>query len=94
MGHVAAKEIASTIGRHNTPSPLRQAELILYVDDLADVVQNLEAVDELTALLWEVEARDYIGQELIFDPKVALIVLIKELEELILEGLRRPALCK
>ena len=51
-------------------------------------------MDELAALLWEVEARDHIGQELILDPKVALVVLIKELEELILEGLRRPALCK
>ena len=84
MGHVAANEIAGTIGRHNTSSSLWQAKLILYVDDLADIVQNLEAVDKLAALLWKVEARDYIGQELIFDPKVTLVVLIKELEELIL----------
>ena len=41
-------------------------------------------MDKLAALLWKVEARDYIGQELIFDPKVTLVVLIKELEELIL----------
>ena len=84
MGHIAANKIAGTIGRHNTSCPLWQAKLILNVDDLTDVVQNLEAVDKLTALLWEVEARDHIGQELIFDPKVALVVLIKELEELIL----------
>ena len=84
MGHVAANEVAGTIGCHNTSCPLRQAKLILNVDDLTDIVQNLEAMDKLTALLWEIEARDYIGQELIFDPKVALVVLIKELEELIL----------
>ena len=84
MGHVAANEIAGTIGCHNTSSSFWQAKLILNVDDLTDVVQNLEAMDKLAALLWEVEARDHIGQELIFDPKVALVVLIKELEELIL----------
>ena len=94
MGHIATKEIASTIGSHNTASSLRQTKLVLNVDDLADVVQNLEAVDKLAALLREIEAWDHIGQELILDPEVALVVLVKELEELILEGLCCPALRK
>ena len=59
--------------------------MILNVDDLTDVVENLEAVDELASMLWVVEAWNNIRMELIFDSEVALEVLIKELEELLLE---------
>ena len=90
----AAEEVATPFRADNAPAALWKGEGVLDEELLADVVEDLEAMDKLAALLWEVEARDHIGQELIFDPKVALIVLIKELEELILEGLRRPALCK
>ena len=51
LGHVPSEEVAGALRRHDAAGALGQVELILYVDDLADVVENLEAVDELTALL-------------------------------------------
>lgn len=51
-------------------------------------------MDELASMLRVVEAWNHIRMELIFDSEIALEVLIKELEELLLERLRCPALCE
>ena len=84
LGKIATEQIASTFGGDHAARPLWQVELILDVDDLADIVQNLEAVDELASMLWVVEAWNHIRKELIFYSEIALEVLIKEREELLL----------
>ena len=94
LGQIATEQIASTFGGDHTARPLWQVELILDVDDLADVVKNLEAVYELASMLRVVEAWNHIRMELIFDSEIALEVLIKELEELLLKRLRCSALCE
>ena len=64
----------------------------MNIHDLADVVEDLEAVDKLAALLGMVKARDDIRLELILDPKVTLEVQVEELEELLLQLLSCTAL--
>ena len=64
----------------------------MNIHDLADVVEDLEAVDKLAALLGMVKARDDIRLELILDPEVTLEVQVKELEELLLQLLSCTAL--
>lgn len=56
----------------------------MNIHDLADVVEDLEAVNKLAALLRMVEAWNDIRLELILDPEVTLEVQIEELEELLL----------
>ena len=66
----------------------------MNIHDLADVVEDLEAVDKLAALLGMVKARDDIRLELILDPEVTLEVQVKELEELLLQLLSCAAFSK
>ena len=66
----------------------------MNVDNLTDVVQDLEAVDKLAALLWVEEPWNHICGKLVLDSEVSLEVLIEELEELLLQLLCRSALGK
>ena len=54
LGQVPTKHIADSILAHHAARALRQRKLVLNVHDLADVVQDLETVNELAALLGEV----------------------------------------
>lgn len=85
LGQVASKHVADAVLAHHAAGTLGQGELVLNVHDLADVVQDFEAVDELAALLREVKSGDDICQELVFDPEIALEVLVEELEKLLLQ---------
>ena len=66
----------------------------MNIHDLADVVEDLEAVNKLATLLRMVEAWNDICLELILDPEVTLEVQVEELEELLLQLLSRAAFCE
>ena len=84
LRQIATEEITGTFRAHNATRAFGQRELVLDVHDLTDVVQDLEAVDELATWLREIESRDHIGQELVLDTEITLEVLIEELDELLL----------
>ena len=94
LRHVTTEEVAGTIGTDDAARALWQRESVLYVDDLADVVKDFEAMNELATCLREVETRNDVGRELVLYSKVTLEVLIEELEELILQSLSGSTLSK
>ena len=94
QGKVPAEEIAAAFRTDDTPATLWKGEGVLDENALADVVENLEAMDELAPLLRIVDARQHVGLEPVLDAEVALEVDVEELVELLLKCLCSPTLCK
>ena len=62
------------------------------VHDLAYIVEDFEAVDELATLLRVVQSRDHVRGELVFNAEVSLKMLVEELEKLLLQRFCSAAL--
>lgn len=85
---VATDEEKLALGGDDTARPVRDQVRVLREDALTDVVEDLELVDELGALLGVVDAGQHVRVEPVFDPKVTLEVGVVEAHEFILDFLR------
>ena len=81
----AAEEVATPFRADNAPAALWKGEGVLDEELLADVVEDLEAMDKLAALLRVVDARQDVGLEPVLDAEVSLEVDVEELVELVLK---------
>ena len=81
----AAEEVATPFRADDAPTALRKGEGVLDEELLADVVEDLEAMDKLAALLRVVDARQDVGLEPVLDAEVSLEVDVEELVELVLK---------
>ena len=79
LGQVASKHVADAVLAHHAAGTLGQGELVLNVHDLADVVQDFEAVDELAALLRVEKSWNHVRLELILYAEITLKVLVEKL---------------
>ena len=93
-GEVSTDQVAVAIRRDYAPAALWQGERVLNNNTLADIVEDLEAMDELAGLLSVVNSWQDIRLEPVFDPKISLEMGVEELIKLVLKSLCGPTFCE
>jgi hypothetical protein len=91
---VSTDLVAESVRRNDTSCTLRDWEQILKQDALRNIVEDLEAMHELRALLGEENAGKDVLVEQILDPEVALEMVLEKVCELILQVFSGPTLSK